>query len=313
MHYRIPKRARAEWLVDRWINANGEKRIAASSAAAVHGQHQYVSMADLAVELLSETPPQPKETNSAMDRGIRLEPPIRAWAADVIGKPLQEPKELYCYEEPGVRLVATIDSMTDDGKVYEQKTVNKTWRGELPDHWYWQGIQQAICCDVDEINWVIFDSTLDLTFYKQKVTSDEKRIHIEACRNFLAFIDMGIMPDDVVLEYEHVARRYPEGKGGVDNAKELGQEALVFMERYLLAKEQVKQAEMAESLAKAELCDMMGESEYGLIQDELVCTWKTANRTTFDTKRFEAEHPALAAKYKKQSTYRTFRVNGKEK
>ena len=313
MHYRIPKRDRAEWLVDRWINANGEKRIAASSAAAVHGQHQYVSMADLAVELLSETPPQPKETNSAMDRGIRLEPPIRAWAADVIGKPLQEPKELYCYEEPGVRLVATIDSMTEDGKVYEQKTINKTWRGELSDHWYWQGVQQAICCDVDEINWVIFDSTLDLTFYRQKVTSDEKRIHIDACRNFLAFIDMGIMPDDVVLEYEHVARRYPEGKGGTENSKELGQEALVLMERYLLAKEQVKQAEMAESLAKAELCDMLGDSEYGLIQDQLVCTWKTSARTTFDTKKFEAEHPALAAKYKKQSTYRTFRVNGKEK
>ena len=313
MHYRIPKRDRAEWLVDRWINANGEKRIAASSAAAVHGQHQYVSMADLAVELLSETPPQPKETNSAMDRGIRLEPPIRAWAADVIGKPLQEPKELFCYEEPGVRLVATIDSMTEDGKVYEQKTINKTWRGELSDHWYWQGVQQAICCDVDEINWVIFDSTLDLTFYKQKVTSDEKRIHIDACRNFLAFIDMGIMPDDVVLEYEHVARRYPEGKGGTENSKELGQEALVLMERYLLAKEQVKQAEMAESLAKAELCDMLGDSEYGLIQDQLVCTWKTSARTTFDTKKFEAEHPALAAKYKKQSTYRTFRVNGKEK
>lgn len=313
MHYRIPKRDRAEWLVDRWINANGEKRIAASSAAAVHGQHQYVSMADLAVELLSETPPQPKETNSAMDRGIRLEPPIRAWAADVIGKPLQEPNELYCYEEPGVRLVATIDSMTEDGKVYEQKTINKTWRGELSDHWYWQGVQQAICCDVDEINWVIFDSTLDLTFYKQKVTSDEKRIHIDACRNFLAFIDMGIMPDDVVLEYEHVARRYPEGKGGTENSKELGQEALVLMERYLLAKEQVKQAEMAESLAKAELCDMLGDSEYGLIQDQLVCTWKTSARTTFDTKKFEAEHPALAAKYKKQSTYRTFRVNGKEK
>lgn len=313
MHYRIPKRDRAEWLVDRWINANGEKRIAASSAAAVHGQHQYVSMADLAVELLSETPPQPKETNSAMDRGIRLEPPIRAWAADVIGKPLHEPKELFCYEEPGVRLVATIDSMTEDGKVYEQKTINKTWRGELSDHWYWQGVQQAICCDVDEINWVIFDSTLDLTFYKQKVTSDEKRIHIDACRNFLAFIDMGIMPDDVVLEYEHVARRYPEGKGGTENSKELGQEALVLMERYLLAKEQVKQAEMAESLAKAELCDMLGDSEYGLIQDQLVCTWKTSARTTFDTKKFEAEHPALAAKYKKQSTYRTFRVNGKEK
>jgi len=313
MHYRIPKRDRANWLVDRWINERGEKRIAASAAAAVHGQHQYISVADLATELLSETPPQPKETNSAMDRGIRLEPPIRQWASDVIAKSLIEPQELFCYEEDGVRLLATIDSMTDDGQVYEQKTINKIWRGELSDHWYWQGVQQAICTGVDEIHWVIFDSTLDLTFYTQKVTSDEKRVHIEACRKFLAFIDMGMMPDDAVIEYHHVATRHPEGKGGVDNSKELGQGALALLERYLLAKEQIRQAEQEESLVKAELCAMLGDSEYGLINDQLLCTWKTSSRTSFDTKKFEAEHPALAAKYKKQTTYRTFRVNGKEK
>jgi predicted phage-related endonuclease len=313
MHYRIPKRDRANWLVDRWINERGEKRIAASSSAAVHNEHQYVSAADLAVELLADAPPQPKETNSAMDRGIRLEPPIRQWASDIIGKKLHEPSELYCYEEPGVRLIATIDSMTEDGKVYEQKTMNKIWRGQLSGHWYWQGVQQAICCDVDEITWVIFDSTLELTFYTQRVTSDEKRMHIEKCRQFLAFIDMGIVPDNVVMEYEHVAKRYPEGKGGVDNTKELGPQALDALERYLLAKEQVRVCEVAESLAKAELCDMMGDSEFGTVQDELVCTWRNSSRTTFDTKKFEAEHPALAAKYKKQSNYRTFRVTNKEK
>jgi predicted phage-related endonuclease len=49
------------------------------------------------------------------------------------------------------------------------------------------------------------------------------------------------------------------------------------------------------------------------MQDELLVTWKTASRTSFDTKKFEAEHPALAAKYKKTSKYRTFRVVGKDK
>jgi predicted phage-related endonuclease len=68
-----------------------------------------------------------------------------------------------------------------------------------------------------------------------------------------------------------------------------------------------------EDLVKAQLCEMLGDSEYGLMQDQLLVTWKTANRTSFDAKKFEAEHPALAAKYKKQSTYRTFRVVGKDK
>jgi len=307
MHYRIPKRDRANWLVDRWINERGEKRIAASSSAAVHNEHQYVSAADLAVELLADAPPQPKETNSAMDRGIRLEPPIRQWASDIIGKKLHEPSELYCYEEPGVRLIATIDSMTEDGKVYEQKTMNKIWRGQLSGHWYWQGVQQAICTGVSEITWIIFDSTLDLHFHVQPVSSDEKQTHIEACRRFLAAIDMGIYPDDAVVEYRHVQERHPEGEKSKE--VELPMSALATIERLLLAKEQIKSAEAAEDACKAELCAILGDAEYGLIQDELVCTWKTSQRESFDSKKFQKEHPALWDKYRKTTPVRTFRVN----
>jgi predicted phage-related endonuclease len=121
------------------------------------------------------------------------------------------------------------------------------------------------------------------------------------------------MPDNAVVEYRHIQERFPEGKGGADAAVDLPQDALALIERYLLAKEQKAQAEQSEDLAKAQLCEMLGDSEYGLMQDQLLVTWKTATRTSFDAKKFEAEHPALAAKYKKQSTYRTFRVVGKEK
>lgn len=308
-----PAHGSQEWLNVRWKNENGEARIAASACAAVHGQHAFVTVADLATELLASNPPAPKAPNSAMLRGTTLEAPIRDWAAQLLGHPLTEPDILYCYDEPGVRLIATIDSMSSDGRVFEQKTTNKIWRGELPDYWYWQGVQQAICTGVDEITWVIFDSTLDLHFHIQAVSSDEKRTHIEACRKFLAAIDMGIMPDDAVVEYRHIAERFPEGKGGADGGIELPQDALALIERYLLAKQQKEQAEQVEDLVKAQLCEMLGESEYGLMQDELLVTWKTASRTSFDTKKFEAEHPALAAKYKKQSKYRTFRVVGKDK
>jgi predicted phage-related endonuclease len=312
---RIPKPTHGsqEWLNVRWRNENGEARIAASACAAVHGEHKFVTVADLATELLADNPPVAKEPNSAMLRGTTLEAPIRDWAARLLGHPLTEPDVLFAYDEPGVRLIATIDSMSQDGRVFEQKTTNKVWRGELPRYWYWQGVQQAICTGVDEITWVIFDPSLDLHFHIQAVSSDEKRIHIEKCRTFLASIDMGMMPDDAVVEYRHIVDRFPEGKGGAEGGKELPQDALVLIERYLLAKEQKEQAEATEDLVKAQLCEMMGESEYGLMQDQLLVTWKTATRTSFDTKKFEAEHPALAAKYKKTNKYRTFRVVGKDK
>ncbi len=308
-----PTHGSQEWLNVRWRNENGEARIAASACAAVHGQHAFVTVADLATELLASNPPKPKAPNSAMLRGTTLEAPIRDWAAQLLGHPLTEPDVLFAYDEPGVRLIATIDSMSADGRVFEQKTTNKIWRGKLPDYWYWQGVQQAICTGVNEITWIIFDSTLDLHFHIQPVSSDEKQTHIEKCRNFLGAIDMGMMPDDAVVEYRHIADRFPEGKGGVDGAIELPQGALALIERYQLAKHQKEQAEQVEDLVKAQLCEMLGESEYGLMQDQLLVTWTTATRTSFDTKKFESEHPALAAKYKKQSKYRTFRVVGKDK
>jgi hypothetical protein len=308
---RIPKPTHGsqEWLNARWKNENGEARIAASACAAVHNQHAFVTAADLATELLADFPPEPKAPNSAMLRGTTLEAPIREWAATVLGHPLTEPNELFAYDEPGVRLIATIDSMSADGRVFEQKTTNKIWRGQLPDYWYWQGVQQAICTGVSEITWIVFDSTLDLHFHIQPVSSDEKRKHIDACRTFLAAIDMGIMPDNAVVEYRHVQTMHPKGEPSKE--VELPMSALALIERYLLAKDEAKSAEAAEDAAKAELCTMLGDAEFGLIQDQLVCSWRTSTRDSFDTKRFQAEHPALWDKYRKQSQVRTFRVAGK--
>ena len=49
-----PAHGSQEWLNIRWRNENGEARIAASACAAVHGQHAFVTPADLATELLAE-------------------------------------------------------------------------------------------------------------------------------------------------------------------------------------------------------------------------------------------------------------------
>jgi len=301
-----PEHGSQAWLDVRWKNDNGEARIAASAAAAVHGQHPFISSTDLAVELLSDTAPEPKEANSAMLRGTTLEAPIRDWAAKLLGHPLTEPDILYCYDEPGVRLIATIDSMSADGRVFEQKTTNKIWRNELPAYWYWQGVQQAICTGVPEITWVVFDSTLDLHFYVQAVSSDEKQAHIEACRKFLACIDMGMMPDDAVLEYRHVQEMHANAQPSKEI--ELPMSALDTLENYLAIKTQREQLEATEDLLKAELCNVLGDAEYGLIQDELVCSWKTSTRESFDSKAFKAAHPALFDKFRKTTTVRTFRV-----
>ena len=304
-----PPHGSPEWLAVRWRDESGLARISASNAAAVHGEHPYLSPAQLAVELLKEEPPQPQQENRAMQRGNTLESPIRDWAAQLLGFPLTTPCIMYAYEEDGVRLIATIDAVSEAGGVYEIKTKRGRWNGELPRMWYWLGVQQAICTGTDSVTWVVFDSDLDIQFHEQKVTSDEKRMHIEACRQYLASIDMGIIPDGISLSYEDLTNLQPKGN---NTRIELADQAKVLLHKYSTYQAIIEQNETKLSEIKARLCELLGDAEYGTIDNEVVATWRTSTRTSFDSKKFEAEHPALAAKYKKQSTYRTFRVVNNE-
>jgi hypothetical protein len=309
--YTVPKEPHSSqaWLNQRFWNEKFEKRITGSQAAAIHGEHKYTTPADYAVELLAATPPVPKEQNDAMRRGTILEGPLMGWAGEILNETITEPTELYCYEEPGVRLLATMDGRSLSGKFYELKTYNKRWTGQLSRTWYWQGVQQAICTGSNEINWIIFDSDLQLQFHTQTVTSDEKQIHIEAARKFLGFIDMGMMPDVADPTYDNASTLYPEGYG---NTVVLGHEVYASLERLAQAREQKKQAEAVEELIKGELAMLLQDAEYGAIDGVQVVSWKNSKRTSFDTKKFEAEHPALAEKFKKTSTFRTMRIIAKE-
>jgi len=303
-----PPHGSQAWLDVRWENEKGEKRVTASVAAAVHGEHKYTTMADLAVELLAQDPPEPKEQNDAMRRGTILEEPLLRWAGEILGVTITEPKELYCYEEDGVRLLATIDGF-DGEKIYELKTYNKRWQGQLPRYWYWQGVQQAICCDVDAIHWIVFDSDLQLHFYTQTVSSDERQAHIDKVREFLSFIDVGMMPEGADPTYDNAVTMYPEG---YENTVVLDHSVMDSLERLALAREQKKQAEAVEEQIKGEIAMMLQDCEYGSIDGTTVVSWKNSERTSFDSKKFQAEHPALFDKFKKTSRFRTMRIIAKE-
>ena len=306
-----PTHGSTEWLAVRWKDENGLARISASVAAAVHGSHPYVKSADLVTELIASEPPQPKEQNQAMRRGNLLEGPIRNWSAEVLGYELTEPDEMYVYEEDGVRLIATIDAISNDGVVHEIKTRKKRWDNKLPEMWYWQGVQQAICTGTDKVIWCIFDSDMDLKFHTQNVTSDEKRVHIEACRRFLSYVDMGMYPDDVRPSYDNVKELYKDSK---DTQANLPKEVMGLIELMQKTNDHIKSLTDTAGEMQAEICRLMGEAQNAVVDGILVATWRPVARNAFDQKKFEKDHPALYEKYKKTTTYRQFKlVKGADK
>ena len=125
----IPKPAHGsvEWLRARkW--RNGETLVAASDCAAVHGEHRFKTMAQLAVELLDSADPVPTAPNAAMERGNRLEPVLLHWVSEELGQRVSSPDRMFGYG----RLVATLDGLTAGGDIVECKTTVKRFDGVLP-------------------------------------------------------------------------------------------------------------------------------------------------------------------------------------
>jgi predicted phage-related endonuclease len=307
MRYTInkPQHGSKEWLEVRWRDHNGLSRIAASSAAAVHGEHEYMTAGDLATELLAEEAPQPKQANAAMERGNRLEPVLIQWTADLEEIVLNTPDIMYCFENGDARMIATLDAISADGMPFEIKTTKKRWDGVLPRQWYWQGVQQSICVGTNQIEWRIFDSDLELHQYTQIITSDEQQIHISAVDEFLNLIEQGLVPEVAKLSYDNVSNLYNKSS---EMQTMLPPSAMEVINQLEKTKEAKKKLEEVESDLKAELGLMMKNSEEGILNGDIVVTWKTQTRNVFDSTRFDKEHPALSKKYRKDTSFRVLKT-----
>ena len=307
MRYTInkPQHGSQEWLEVRWRDHNGLSRIAASSAAAVHGEHEYMTAGDLATELLAEEAPQPKQANAAMERGNRLEPVLIQWTSDLEDIALLTPDIMYCFENGDARMIATLDAISADGMPFEIKTTKKRWDGVLPRQWYWQGVQQSICVGTNQIEWRIFDSDLELHQYTQIITSDEQQIHISAVDEFLNLIEQGLVPEVAKLSYDNVSNLYNKSSEMQTTLPPSAMEVINQLEK---TKEAKRKLEEVENNLKAELGLMMKNSEEGILNGDIVVTWKTQTRNVFDSARFDKEHPALSKKYRKDTSFRVLKT-----
>lgn len=297
----------AAWLKQRWALPNGDKLISASVAGVIYDCHPFISPAQLAAELLSDNPPTPQNQNEAMERGNRLEPVIMQWANDKLGKNFTTPDELFIYcDDNGARMIATLDGF-DGTEVLEVKTTTRDWTGELPDYWKFQGIQQAICANVDFIQWAIFDKSQSLNLHRQFVSSDEKQEHIQAVRKWLTNIDLGMTPKGVAWTYDTISRKHPQET--VEHI-ELGPAAAELVAQLRHVKSEAKSYADMEDRLKAELCELIGDAATATYNGEVLVTWKAQTRKALDQKALREAHPDLVDSYTKESTIRVLRLKG---
>ena len=311
-----PQHGSMEWLRIRHRDEDGRPVISASDAAAVHGEHRFRTRHQLFAEKMA---PESVATvqNAAMERGNRLEPTIRQWAGDRLGVRLVEPTYMYAIENDTAPMIATLDAVDEwsyennpekPAVVVEIKTYNREWDGVLPRYWYWQGVQQALCANVDTITWAVFDSTLSLHLHEQPVSEDEKLAHIRAVQDFVFHLSIGEASPEWPATYDDIVSTYPEASG---STADISGYAHLLSE---LKDVQFQKKELAtiEDELKAKIAGLLGDADTGLVDGTAMVTWKNQSRSSFDSKRFAADHPDLAEEYTKSSTFRVLRVKGEK-
>lgn len=307
MHTTVQKPPHGSLVWLRLRHRNGDQIVvSASECAAVHDQHRFISKWQLAADKLADEP-KVTETNEAMDRGNRLEPVLLDWVADKIGAPVSTPDLMYRYSEAGVELVATLDGVIGDAAnpeaVVEIKTYNREFDpADMPDYWYWQGVQQALCAGVDKVIWGVFDSTLKLHIHEQYVSPLEKSSHVHAVWSFCNEISDGDIPEDWPRSWNDI-RNLPAEGGQVDISDDIE-----YVEELIGVQAQMKQLTKLENDLKARIGVKLGAATIGLVNGAEAVTWKEQRRVGFDTRRFQQDHPDMAREYETTNVFRVMRT-----
>jgi predicted phage-related endonuclease len=87
----------------------------------------------------------------------------------------------------------------------------------------------------------------------------------------------------------------------------LPRESIALIDRYRKAKENLKIHEEEVKQIENQLKYWLGENERGYAGSYSVI-WKNVKSTRFDIKSLEQDHPEIAKKYKRESTYRRFSI-----
>ena len=309
-----PPHGSIEWLRLRQRDETGYPVVSASEAAAVHSEHRFKTKWALAYDKLAEEP-EVTETNRAMERGTRLEPVILQWVADEIGEQVYAPEVMYSVTSGGASLIATLDGIVgeqdDPKRIIEIKTYNRQWDedadidgyGPLPAYWFWQGVHQAACAGVDEVLWGIFDSTLDLHLYTQRMEGSIIGKHVGRVSDFCRHIASGNIPS----EWEHTYDDVSKTLAVADEPQELdGHESL--LSQLVAVQLEKKELSVREDELKAEIALALDGATTGTIDGNVAVTWKQQSRSGFDQKRFASEHPELYSQYKTSNTFRVLRL-----
>jgi predicted phage-related endonuclease len=295
MRTTIPKPAdRVEWLEAR------RHYVGASEAAALVAQHPYLSLGDLAAEKLTGVA---KPETPAMRRGRYLEHAIALWYADQFGCALEEPSDLYVYDEV---LIATLDRViVGEPVVVEIKSVRGRCISEPLRYWYHQAQVQLMASGFDRVLIVCLDDSDELKVFTIEPDAEIQALLVEAAHMFLAYVRRGEIPPGIALPYQAAATLHPTVER---QAVDLDDDTARSCRALVCLQSRIRDLEADEDQLKGMIGHRLGDAAEGRYDGHTIVTWRQTTRTTIDAKRLRFEHPDIANDCTTTSTYRQLRT-----
>ena len=192
-------------------------------------------------------------------------------------------------------------------KTTDSLNLKKFAHGEYPATYYCQMVHYLAVTGWDRWYLAVLVGNKEFHIYTLDRDQDEIDALMEAENNFWAYVEQDAAPpvDGYRPTTEALSELYPysSNEGSVSLDAWQGD-----MERYMTLSKEIKDLERQRDEISNSIKEYMHTSEFGS-SDKYRVSWKTSERTSFDSKRYISDHPELdLSKYYRHTSTRIFRL-----
>lgn len=296
-----------------WLDLRRKLGVGGSDAAAVLGFNPYKSAYELWAEKTGKIPEF--EGNLITEVGSYLEDFVAKLFEKETGKKVRRKNRMLVNDEYPFAFGDVDRVVVGESAVLEIKTTNsfpvmrKVKNGEFPEQWYAQVVHYMAVGGFKKAYLAVLINCREFKWFELERDEDEISALMNEEKVFWANVCSDTPPavDGTESTSETISAIYPESNDETVSLFGFERALLQYVELTAQKKELEKLIDEHANTVKA----FMGNAGRGE-SDRYKVTWSTGTRSSFDSKRFAAEHAHLdLTPYYKQSTYRTFKVSEK--
>ena len=297
---------------EEWLN-HRSKTIGGSDASAILGMNSYSSPYTVWAEKLGKLPP--KEDNEAMRIGRDLEDYVAKRFTEATGKKVRRENNIlinpeYPFAHANVDRMIIGEDAGLECKTTSQLNLSKFKNGEFPDNYYAQAVHYMLVTGCKR--WYLAVLVLGRGFFDFVIERDEEEIKALAKSeaDFWEYVKTETPPaaDGTDSTSKTISTIFPNSNTETVNLFAYDD----ALKQYIALGKQIKELKTLQDEMANKVKSFMNEAGKGE-SNSFKVSWTTAEKATFDHKRFAEEHPNVnLTDYYNHSSYRTFKVTEKK-